>query len=500
LLSIAEAEAGAAPSGDAGGAGATGGESERAGVARGEARRAAAREALRALGEVAAAGALGSGVVVTGELLRTLHAARVSELPRLSSAVLRVASGVRACRERSERFELAPFAADLGDALACAHALGRGAGPDLARWIGTARRSYTRAGTLRLHGLASEPVVTGSGYAGVVTYLVDARGAVLTLADVAPGDATRVPLAYAGAARLGGGTLTHRELCRSGLFIEGATVSAEGRLGAGQGVRAVLAPASDWSAPPFDALFRRPLLAQVRDGFEALDVGADRAGLLLFDGVLRGASEEALRIEVPDAPGTPVLDAVPASPLAALPFHDNLRLLAQRAGIRLRLVGRLVPSRALRLQLLALGPPPGADGLALPPDWAGRCNLGLDRLAGAAFVDGGAPAPAGLRAEPARTADALLPLTRRLERLALGGRATFAGAAERVEREARALEQDLMPCAAAVLRALCATALDRGPDGAERLAMAAAGASEYLGRARRAIELGAWAFGLGGLA
>ncbi|MFE1794401.1 hypothetical protein ACFW7J_39345, partial [Streptomyces sp. NPDC059525] len=72
----------------------------------------------------------------------------------------------------------------------------------------------------------------------------------------------------------------------------------------------------------------------------------------------------------------------------------NLRRLAGRPGLALRVVGRPDPDRAATLRPLAVGPVPGAAyTLRLPPEWRDRADLGYDRLQGG-HVTGEAPAPA----------------------------------------------------------------------------------------------------------
>ena len=470
-----------------------------------EAQRAASATVLRVLGELLGAGALGSGTVLQGEALRALHAARVTALPRLSGALLRVIAALRACRSRDAAFELGAFVADLGEAIVCAHVLaGRIAASP--RWIGVARRTYAPAGTLRFHGLFSEPVLSG-GYAGVVTYLLGPGGALFSVGDVAPGTIDRIAGAYRSSARLGAGAIVHAELARSGLFVEGATVSADGRLGAGQGIRAVKAAGAALGEPPLDVLFAQPLPDQVARAFAAVATdGERRAGddLLFLDGTVRGARGDALLLDVsdPSAPVRPVIEGVPASTAPELSFRDNLGRLASASGFPLRVVGRLVADRPLRIALLAAAAGPGADPavLALPPEWGRRCNLGLDRLPGAALASraGAVEGPPASPAQPSAAVDALVSIERRVGRLALGGRQTFAaGAFEEALREARALRDRLMPGAADVLAELGAAARATAGARPERLAVAFGAASSYLRVAGVAAQEAAWIAALG---
>ena len=464
--------------------------------------RAAARDAQRSLADVLASGALGAGAVLQGELLRSLHACRAAGLPRLSSALLRVVRGIRDCRGEAAEFELAAFSADLAEALACAHCVAAPDLPDLpdvARWIGTARRDYASVGSLRLYGLFTQPVLTATGYAGVVTHLADGQGGFFTLADVAPGDEGRIPSAYGGSARLGGGAIAHRELGRMGLFMQGATASWDGRLGAGKGVQAVKAGATQWSDKDVKALFDAGLSRQLDRAFEALGLPAGErksdATLLFFKGTILGSAQDALLIEVMERPPSirRVVEAEVASASASLPFRDNLRALARCAGLALRCIGRVVPERSLRVELLAVGNAVEPGGLTLPPEWGGRCNLGLDRLEGAFLPSNGACGELGVSQSAVEAPDALLAMRRWIERLAQGGRATiFPGAVQKIEQDSRPLDASLMPSAAALLRGLARAALDRRPGDASRLAAAFLAASEYCRVAELSLRRLAW--------
>ncbi|KIF00965.1 hypothetical protein PL81_38205, partial [Streptomyces sp. RSD-27] len=66
-------------------------------------------------------------------------------------------------------------------------AAGRG-GPGV---TGGGRRGYASGGPLRVHGLCREPVLTATGYGGVVTHLLGADGVPYTLSDVRPGGLAR---------------------------------------------------------------------------------------------------------------------------------------------------------------------------------------------------------------------------------------------------------------------------------------------------------------------
>lgn len=190
---------------------------------------------------ILAKGLTGLAPVDRVSVLRVVAAARLAGLPRLAATF-------GALHGRLGGTAVTAAAVDaLGDCALAAHRLrhGQATGTLDVEDIGTARRRYSGVGTLRLTGLASEPVVTDSGYAGVVTHLADTEGKVWTLPSVLPGEDSAVTGAYRGPVGLPEMAATHAEVARAGLLISSATASADGRLGRGSGVRASLRQPSD---------------------------------------------------------------------------------------------------------------------------------------------------------------------------------------------------------------------------------------------------------------
>lgn len=470
-----------------------------------------------AAAEIVAGGAAAAGTVLQADVLRAVHECRVEGLHRLAAAGTRVVRGIRELRGEVPEFSLPRFADDLAELLAVAAGLGTG-GPVEPDLVGTARAAYASVGGLSLWGVFTEAVVAASGYAGVVTWLCDAGRRLWTLSEVAPGEATRAAAAYDAGARVGDVTLSHRALSRAGLFLQDATASEQGRLGAGAGVKAVAAPGRGWEDEPLAGLWRQPLREQVERALR--EGGAAGSDLLFVEGRIMGADGDALLIAAaagaPDGVELPVR-CVPALQHAALHHAEDLRLLARAIGLGVRAVGRVLPRRAGTMVLLAVGPAPAHTGketadeaggtalaLALPAAWAGRCNLGLDRLQGAQFkgaVASTAPrAPAG-RGSAEEIPDPLEPLRRRLQRAALGGRATLPPAAlPELERESGQLARRGLPTAAGLLRRMGAAAqeADRDASGARRPASAEDFARAWLAlatferEAARAIEQALW--------
>ncbi|MDX3506497.1 hypothetical protein PV689_31765 [Streptomyces sp. ATCC51928] len=420
----------------------------------------AAADALWAAGAaVLEAGVDGAGAVTQSVLLRAAHTARLRHLPRAAGAALAVVTLLRAARAGDPSYRTADLVTALAELLGTARRVGTASGAELAAVRGRARRPYTPDGSLRLYGLFTEPVVTDSGHGGVRTWVAGADGRLFTVGDVAPGGAGRALGVADRAVRLGDSALTHRELGRAGLAVSGATVSPDGRLGAGKGVKAVTARGAAWTEPPLAALWETPPSEQVARALRSTSRYADPDGggsdLLFLDVELLGAVREAggtcllalceggVRVRLAVADDDP-----------ALAHRDNLALLAAAPGARLRIIGRLAPAPHPRLTLLACSHPTGE----------GTVDLGLDRLRRADLPDPAAPArfappqPAGSVAQ-----SPLYLLERRVEQTVPAGRAAL-GMLGDVTAEAVRIRRAGLPTAAALLTALCASAAQRDRD------------------------------------
>ncbi|MEU3255696.1 hypothetical protein [Streptomyces sp. NPDC006997] len=372
---------------------------------------AAARAVFDAGAAVLDTGTDGAGAVAQAELLRAAHTARLAGLHRAFAAAVSVVTEVRAARSGDPGYRLADLTRALAELLTVAHRLPHATGADLAALRGTARQPYRPDGSLRLYGLFSEPVLTATGYAGAVTWTADAHGRLYTVSDVAPGGPSRATGAAGRTVRIGDTALTHRELSRAGLAVSGATVSPTGRLGAGAGVRAVRASGAAWRAEPLDRLWAVPAAEQVA---RALDGGQD---LLFLEATLRGAVRETTGdCLLADCAGRPLRLAT-AHDDPALPYRDNLRLLAAAGGRPLRIVARLAPGQLPRALLLATEHPTDPDT---------RVDLGLDRLRLADLPTGAVPPPA--MAVAAGHEAPLHLLRRRVHQTVSGGRRVLVSA------------------------------------------------------------------------
>ncbi len=456
-----------------------------------------AARAFRVLADILATGAETSGAFAQAELLRSIHASRAVGLHRLATSQTRILRSVRELRADRPEFSLSVLSADLREALWVAHVIASGdASPAV---VGTARRDYEGIGNLRLRGLFTEAVVARSGYAGAVTYLVDDKGTLFTRSDIAPGDASRAAGAYDASANIGDAVLPHRELCRAGLFVSDATASADGRLGAGQRVRAVrAAEPSRWTD---DALVRRwtaPLADQLAR-LAAHDSTADDlkpAGwdLIFLEGTLLGGSSSGLNLAAAD---TSVVLLTTSLDHKALPARDNLAALAKAPSLLVRAIARARLSQPRRLDLLAIGPHPDEPRFPLSDALHGRANLHYDRLSLSPISS---PASAiAITHEPPD--DLLSPLRRRIERVVLGGLGTLPmHAMVELDREAALLADRALRTGADLLRDLAALAHDatRAMTGArhsvDRPAFARAWlrATVYEDAARRRLSVASW--------
>ncbi len=341
--------------------------------------RAAAEQLWQAGVAVLSAGVSGAGVVLRTGLLQATHQARVHGLHRAATLGREVAAQLHAAREHEPQFTLAALTDTVRDLLQVIRQLADPQVPaaQLGVLLGTARRRYDVHGSLRLFGLCSVPVVAESGYGGVVTYVVDRDARLWMVTDLMPGGEQRAAASAQATVALGEAALTHSGLARGGLVVSGATASDTGALGAGKAVRAVAAAGCDWTAEPLAQLWATPLDTQVTRAFAALaePVTDRQAGgdLLFLAAQVVGPVPGGVAVVTADGLA---LTLAAASDHAALPYRENLAVLAGAAGLDLVIVGRPDPARPRTVHPLALA---GA-GLNLPADRGGHLDLGYDRL------------------------------------------------------------------------------------------------------------------------
>lgn len=442
------------------------------------------RVALEALWDSAAAvlvaGLVGANLFTEAELARATHQVRALRLHRAAALGARVVAGLRVARERRVEHRLEQYTADLRELLLTTHQLTHTTDPaDLAELRGISRRSYSEHASMRLYGLFTEPVVARSGHAGVVGYAVDGSGVVWSSASIAPGGFELVRPSYDSALKLGGTTLTQRELGRHGLLVSGASSSPDRRLGSGGATKAVRTAGIAWSEAPIAGLFDEPLAAQFARALRAdREAQTYRAGddLVFLRARVLGAEREGLVLELEDPQDDPQDDPrdgvrAPAGLVrcvalgTAAVYRRNFARLAESES-SLMLIAR--PDKANPGTVYGLAVHDA--GLSVPEAWSGRVNLGLDRIPDPEEGDERAApevAESGLEAEPAGQPP--LPIAHAVDRTALhlvrshveqtasAGRAIARTAM--LDRDCARLTREALHTAAALLRDLQAQAV-----------------------------------------
>jgi hypothetical protein len=440
------------------------------------AHRAAVLLARRAGARLLSEGAQSAGALARGEWLRAAHAAGAEGLPRLRSACLRVAAQLQAVSLRAASFRQDELVDAAAAALTLVHLLDADTADPV--HVGVARRVYRTVGHLDLTGLFTEPVAPEGGARGVRTWLRDPAGRLYRVADVRPGEDTRVREAYDRGVEIGDVSASHRLVARAGLMLQDASTTDDGRLGAGKDVRAVVGARRPWRLDAPDAVFGTPPGRQVA-ALAGRAPDADPDGeLVFFQATVLGAAGDRVLLDA----GLPApVSARTRTGAAGLPQTETLRALATAAGATVLCAGRVIWRPRPEIELLAVG-----GGPALPESWAGRCHVGLDRLQPGHL---GATRTSPLDAsdlEAAAPPDPFEPLRARLGRLVMGGRGVLTPTAvAHGLAAADVLEAGLAPAAGAALRALCAGTPTERP-------RVFAACHRLLAAADRALTVSAW--------
>lgn len=210
------------------------------------------------------------GLPVSGHAaaLALLQSARVARLPRLERALTAVVGA-----SQSTRAGKPPGRDDLGLRLGSLSLAAHGLARD-PEDVGTARRSYSALdgrGTGSFTPVSAEPVLTASGYAGVVIHFLSSKGEFLQLAHTPPGGVANLRAAWHAGVALGDLHRPHAELARHKVLISGGRTSADGRIGRGGGVHAALGAEvelEDLREVPGHRILRGTPQAVTRLGFE----------------------------------------------------------------------------------------------------------------------------------------------------------------------------------------------------------------------------------------
>lgn len=431
--------------------------------------RAAAHAMWRQAAMLLAGGLRAAGTLLQAGLLQAIHECRCAGLHRLAAHGLAVMQSVRLLREGSAEFSTADVTRDLRELLQCAWVLTSTSGDVSQTWIGVGRRKFEPVPNQRLYGFFTEPVLTRTGYAGVVTWFMGDDGQIGTISNVRPGSAARVEEAWRTAVDLGGLSAAHQQATRSTLLLQKGTRSADGRLGGGQECRAVLAGTCDWNIAAINACFAQPAHQQLARAFAARKLaeierpaGAD---LLFLQGVLRGGTGQELVFTLHDR--QEVLRLRISQDTPDLKYRANIEMLSRITGLPVKCIVRITPGEAGAAALLALAPASASeqassennDGatteLRLPESWHGRVNLGCDELQRRHFSQ--AEQHALLEDWPVGSAnsDGLQPLRRLLQAVVLGGRHALGGRrSARMPQEFRHLREHKFDTAAVLLGAV----------------------------------------------
>jgi hypothetical protein len=323
-----------------------------------------------------------SGALRVASLLRAANLCRNEGMHVLARSALRMVEHVKRRGANDHSFSLSEAANDLRAVLEESWLVRTNRSTNEETGSGSGRRQYAEGGGMRLLGLACEPVVATSGFAGVVTYLADADQNTFHLSEVMPGGVPQVRAKYATAVRVGDTTITHESLSRRGLVISGATAAADGRLGAGQGVKA--APIASTTS----AVDSQSVCSPERLRFESIRAlsNPSRPTVCVVRVVVLGVEHNSLRCGVVDiaSDGQPEQSrfdvcVVTAGTHPGLPGLSNLRLLGRGVGHEFIMVCSVVSDDQRTLKVLSFSAVNPND-VAFPADWQGRCNIGIDRL------------------------------------------------------------------------------------------------------------------------
>ena len=342
---------------------------------------ATAEQALRAIDGTLISGARASGLIVQSSLLRTAHQCRAEGLINLSSSLLRMTEGIQRLRANDDHADTDGLYRDTVFAIQNATAVA-GSERVFRSDLGYARRPFAPTKLKRLIGVIAEPILTLSGYAGVVVHLIGDDGLAYQVVETRPGDASLVGQAYRGGIDLGGTTASAQTISRANIDVQNLTCSPDGRLGKGTKTRWAIGSTSKetyqdlgsnhhWSLPMADQIMNvfdsaKNLDAMPRGGWDIVSVR----------GTVLGASASGVAFQ--SEGGEARLTLSISLDHASLRYRDNLQMLARCPGLKIEVLGRVRLDRAGWIDALSMRVLDGE--VSFPSSWAGRCHLGLDEL------------------------------------------------------------------------------------------------------------------------
>lgn len=425
----------------------------------------------KAVAEILSSGLRAAGGGIQSKLLRAIHECRATGLHRLAAAGLRILNHARLIRKGSEEFIPDEAVRSIQEALLVAQQISATETSPSAQWIGTARRRYRPVASLKLNGLCCEPVLTASGYAGVVTWMLSEKGDVVSTSDVQPGTASRILQAWKSGVTLAGLAMSHADLSQQRLLVSKATISEDGRVGGSDSAKAVPSKHEGWNCDAIKKRFEEPIVDQVKRYFDQSDVVGkvtnEGASLMFLTGTICGYDDTALVLRLDN---DSIVRLTIAIDTEDLPYRDNLTLLARAAGLRIRCVTRLIPLQPGDFQLLAIGTAGAvsakqekANAPELKTGAAGaHIDLGLEALQRSQLttaeqhpVEASEIQHQGSSTSDIHSAPAEGILIDWLRAIATGGRHTLSRSAiQRLIKDARHLEANFQPTASQVLMTL----------------------------------------------
>ncbi len=473
-----------------------------------DAQRQAAEQLWRVAASVLAVGMRAVGALLQAELLRAVLECRCQGLHRLAAAGMRVMQDIRLLRQTDAAFSTDDARNDLTELLRCGWRIVHAGETIHSEWIGTARRKYTPIPNQRLTGLFTEPILTRSGFAGVVTYLMAEDGSLGTISNVRAGEESRVFDAWRTGADFGQLSTSHDHLNRTTVLVQKATRSSDGRLGGGRDCRAVVTSGDGWDTPTVAERWSVPINEQIKTCFQhESHPETDRpAGwdLVFVRGVILGGNGDELLLQ-PDTGSAPLRLTI-AQDQSPLLYRSNVELLSRVQNLPLRCIARVDLATPGTAALMAISRDPQAEEadcqLNLPDEFQGRLSLGIEELKRGHLTSAARSPVLGnhdFRAQ--MRPDGLESLRRWLSGLVLGGRhAIPTGRLQEMTREVRRLDIQKQPTAANLLGSLARSATAstadfegiRFPNDPTELAETFLAASCYEMSARRHFQRDVW--------
>lgn len=347
-----------------------------------DAMRGAVQQSLQAIDSLLVSGARASGLIIQSALLRAAHQCRAEGLVNLSASLIRIAEGIQRLRAADEHADCDQLRRDTITAIEAAHRLNRIASAPKSQ-LGYARSPFSPNSLKRLTGVIAEPILTLSGYAGVVTHLIGDDGDIYQLVDTRPGNADLINQAYRGGIDLGETTASAQVISRSRIDVQNLTSSPDGRLGKGGKTRWAIQPAKKGHAEDFSTShsnWKKDIREQISRVFDETSSPEEPlrrdTNLVCLQGTIVAAKGAGVLFQPANCEATLTLGI--AMDHAAVKYRQNLQMLARCPGLLIEVFARLRLDQAGWIDALSFRAL--SNEVTLPDHWMGRCHLGLDEL------------------------------------------------------------------------------------------------------------------------